>query len=61
MTVNLVFEKSSTDRALVYLADCIRKTMGNGLFKGMVIWDLQEVLDTINHTMSTIWERSVLG
>ena len=39
----------STDTCLTYLTDYIRHGIGNGLYTGMVMIDLQKAFDTVHH------------
>ena len=42
-------ENHSDDLCLFFLDDKILKGFNKGLFKGMILIDLQKVFDTINH------------
>ena len=43
----------STDTALTYLSDSIRKNMDKGKLTGLILLDLQKAFDTVNHSILT--------
>ena len=48
MLFNLALEKNSTESCLSFLTDKISKGFDSGLYKGLILIDLQKAFDTID-------------